>query len=102
MSARSVGQIAAMAGREMPSIGRRQKVAIAIRAPVLPPEMATSASPSLTDCSAAHIEELPLPLRSACEGFSSIAMTLSEWTMRLTGLSAGNWSSSGVSSASRP
>ncbi len=39
-------------GAEMPSMGRRQKVAMAISAPVLPPEMATSASPSLTDWSA--------------------------------------------------
>ena len=94
--------MAAMAGRDIPSIGRRQKVAIAINAPVLPPEMATSASTSLTDCSAAHIEELPLPLRRAWEGFSSIEMTLSQWTTRLTGLSSGNLSSSGVMSASRP
>ena len=88
ISVRSVGQIAAMAGREIPSIGRRQKVAIAISAPVLPPDTATSASPSLTDCSAAHIDELPLPLRSAWEGFSSIEMTLSQCTILECGFSS--------------
>ena len=102
ISVRSVGQIAAIAGREIPSIGLRQNVAIAISAPVLPPEMAKSASPSFTDCSAAHIEELPRPLRSAWVGLSSIEMTLSQWTIRVIGLSSGNSSSSGAISASRP
>ena len=55
---------------------------MAISAPVLPPEMATSASPSLTDWSAAHIEELPRPSpQGAAMGFSSMVMTLSQWTI---------------------
>ena len=58
--------------------------------------MATSASPSLTDWIAIHIEELPRPLRSAWLGFSSMAMTLSQWRMVDTGFSSGNSSSSGV------
>jgi len=102
MSVRSVGHIAAIAGREIPSIGLRQNVAMAISAPVLPPEIATSASPSFTAWMAFHIEELPRPLRSACDGFSSIEMTLSQWAMRLTCLRSGNASSSGARSASRP
>ena len=102
MSLRRVGQIAAMAGREMPSIGRRQKVAMAISAPVLPPEIATSASPSFTDWMAFHIDELPRPLRRAWEGFSSIEMTFSTFAMRHTCASSGNAATSGFSSTSRP
>ncbi len=77
ISDRSVGQMAEIAGREMPSMVLRQNVAMAISAPVLPPEIATAASPSLTDWMAAHIDELPRPLRKAWLGLSSMVMTVS-------------------------
>ena len=47
LSPRSVGQSAAIAGRSMPAMVRRQNFAIAISAPVLPAETAKSASPLL-------------------------------------------------------
>src|SRR6266852_166071 len=43
-SPRAVGHTAAIAGRSMPGSVRRQKRAIAISAPVLPAETATSAA----------------------------------------------------------
>jgi hypothetical protein len=46
----------------------------------LPAETATSASPSLTDWIARHIEDLPRPRRSAWLGLSSIAITWSATT----------------------
>ena len=57
----SVGHRPAMAGRSMPSIILRLKRAIAIRAPVLPAETATSASPFLTASIASHIDDLWRP-----------------------------------------
>ena len=57
----SVGQSAAMAGRSMPSIILRLKRAIAINAPVLPAETATSASPFLTASIASHMDDFQRP-----------------------------------------
>ncbi len=69
---RSVGQIAAMAGRSTCGMVRRQIFAMAIRAPVLPAETATSASPLFTASIAIHIEETRRPERRAWLGFSSM------------------------------
>jgi len=44
---------------------RRSILAIAINAPVLPAETATSASPFFTASTASHMEDLRRPLRSA-------------------------------------
>jgi hypothetical protein len=60
-----VGQMAAMAGRSIPAMVRRSILAIAINAPVLPAETATSASPFFTASTASHMEDLRRPLRSA-------------------------------------
>ena len=57
----SVGQSAAIAGRSMPSIILRLKRAIAINAPVLPAETATSASPFFTASIASHIDDFQRP-----------------------------------------
>ena len=56
-SPRAVGHIAAIAGRSIPGNMRRQNRAIAVSAPVLPAETATSASPFLTASMASHIED---------------------------------------------
>ena len=69
---RVVGQIAAMAGRSMCGMVRRQTFAIAIKAPVLPAETATSASPFLTASIAIHIDDVRRPERRAWLGLSSI------------------------------
>ena len=57
----------------MPGSVRRQKRAIAISAPVLPAETATSASPFFTASMASHIEEVLRPRRSAWLGLSCMA-----------------------------
>ncbi len=54
----------------MPCSIRRQNRPIAIRAPVLPAETATSASFFLTASIASHIEEFLRPRRSAWLGLS--------------------------------
>ena len=54
----SVGQIAAIAGRSILAMVRRQNFAIAISAPVLPAETATSASPVFTASIARHMVEM--------------------------------------------
>ncbi len=56
-SPRSVGHIAAIAGRSICAIVRRQTLAIAISAPVLPAETAQSASPFFTASIACHIDD---------------------------------------------
>ena len=75
-SALTVGQIAAMAGRSMPAMGRRISFDIAMRAPVLPAETATSASPFCTASIVSHKLD-PLPRRSAWLGLSVMATTVS-------------------------
>ena len=52
----SVGSKAASAGRSMPGMVRSASLAIAISAPVLPPETAACASPSFTAAMARPIE----------------------------------------------
>ena len=69
---RSVGQIAAMAGRSMPGIILRQIFDIAISAPVLPADRTTSADPLFTASIARHMDETRRPVRSAWLGLSSI------------------------------
>ena len=67
-----------MAGRSIEAMVRRQKVAIAISAPVLPAETQTSASPFFTASTASHMEDFQRPLRSAWLGLSSICTTTSQ------------------------
>jgi len=50
-----------MAGRSIPSIILRLKRDIAINAPVLPAETATSASPFFTASIASHIDDFQRP-----------------------------------------
>ena len=57
-------------------------LAMAMSAPVLPAETATSASPFLTASMASHIEDFQRPLRSAWLGLSSILIATSVWTTR--------------------
>ena len=78
----SVGQSAAIAGRSMPGSILRLNFAIAISAPVLPADTATSASPFLTASMASHIDDFQRPLRSAWLGLSSIRTATSVCTSR--------------------
>ena len=78
----SVGQSAAIAGRSMPGMVLQLNLAIAISAPVLPADTATSASPFLTASMASHIDDFQRPLRSAWLGLSSIRTATSVWTSR--------------------
>ena len=71
-SPRSVGHMAAMAGRSIGAIVCRQNFAIAIRAPVVPAETAQSAEPFLIASIACHIEETRRPARNAWLGLSVI------------------------------
>ena len=66
-------QQAASAGRSMPGMVRSASLAIAISAPVLPPDTAASASPSFTALIAMPIEVV-LARRIAWLGFSSPAI----------------------------
>ena len=93
-SPRAVGHIAAIAGRSMPGSMRRQNRAIAISAPVLPAETATSASPFLTASIASHIDEVLRPRRSAWLGLSCMLTATSVWMTRDAAFSAGCLSSS--------
>ena len=74
---------------------RRLNFAIAISAPVLPAETATSASPFFTASMASHIDDFQRPLRSAWLGLSSIRTTTSVCTTLASALSRGWASSSG-------
>ena len=71
-SPRSVGQIAAIAGRSIGAIVCRQNLAIAIKAPVLPAETAQSASPDFTASIVCHIDDTRRPVRKAWLGLSLI------------------------------
>ena len=97
----SVGSKAASAGRSMPGIVRSASLAIAISAPVLPPETQALASPSFTAAIARPIE-LVLARRIAWLGLSSPAMTSSQWTISETAASAGRPASSARIAASSP
>ena len=85
----------AIAGRSIPAMVRRLNFAIAIRAPVLPAETATSASPFFTASIASHIEDFQRPWRSAWLGLASIRTTTSVCTSREAAFSRGRASSSG-------
>ena len=65
----------------MPGSMRRQNRAIAISAPVLPAETATSASPFFTASIASHIDDVLRPWRSAWLGLSSMLTATSVWTI---------------------
>ncbi len=80
----------------MPGIVRRQNRAIAISAPVLPAETATSASPFFTASIASHIDEFLRPRRSAWLGLSCMLTVTSVWMTRETAFSAGYLASCGV------
>ena len=67
----------------------RLNLAIAISAPVLPAETATSASPFLTASMASHIDDFQRPLRSAWLGLSSMRTATSVCTSRAASLSRG-------------
>ncbi len=101
-SPRSVGHSAAIAGRSMPSSMRRLKRAIAISAPVLPADTATSASPLLTASSASHIDDFQRPWRSAWLGLSSMRMATSVCTTCDLAFSRGRRASSGSICARSP
>jgi hypothetical protein len=91
-AARSVGQLATRAGRSMSADMRRISLAIAIRAPVLPPLTQAAASPVFTASTAFHMLE-PLPRRMAWAGFSSAPITLSVWRISTRPASAGSLAS---------
>jgi hypothetical protein len=83
-----VGQIAAIAGRSICAMVRRQNFDIAISAPVLPAEMQTSASPVFTASIAFHIDDFQRPWRSAWLGLSSILTATSQCVNSLIARSA--------------
>ena len=91
----SVGHSAAIAGRSMPGSMRRLNLAIAISAPVLPADTATSASPFFTASMASHIDDFQRPLRSAWLGLSSMRTATSVCTSRQAALRRGCAASSG-------
>ena len=85
----SVGSSAASAGRSIPGMVRSASLAIAIIAPVLPPETAASALASFTALIAMPIEVVRAR-RIAWLGFSLAAIDSGEWTM-VTAPSSGRW-----------
>ena len=96
LSLRSVGHIAAMAGREMPGSVLRMKRAMAISAPVLPADTAASASPVRTASIVIHMLLLPRPWRSAWLGLASMVTSTSVWRISERCLSLGWRSSKGA------
>jgi len=90
---RRVGQPATIAGRSDPPSIRRISFEMAIRAPVLPPEIAACASPARS-ASTAFQRLVPLPRRSAWAGFSSPEMTVPVCRMSDRPCSRGNRASS--------
>ncbi len=74
----SVGSSAARAGRSIPGMVRNASLDMAIIAPVLPPETAASALPSLTALIAMPIEVVRAR-RIAWLGFSLAAIASGEW-----------------------
>jgi hypothetical protein len=99
---RKVGQTAANAGRSMEGIMRRQIFAMAIRAPVLPAEIATSASPFFTASTASHIEDLRRPARNAWLGLSPILTATSVCLMAETAARPLSAATSGFTRFSSP
>ena len=92
----------AIAGRSMPAMVCRQILDIAISAPVLPAETATSASPRFTASMARHIDETRRPARSAWLGLSSMRTATSVCWNSDTAATFGCWSRIGRTSDSRP
>src|ERR1044072_2436889 len=90
-----VGHIPVIAGRSIPFSVRKWKRDIAINAPVLPAETATSASPFFTASMASHIEDVLRPRRSAWLGLSEPLTATSVWITFEGGLSWGWFYSSG-------
>ncbi len=86
----------------MPAMVLRSNFAIAIRAPVLPAEIATSASPFFTASMASHIDDFHRPARSAWLGLSSILIATSVWTRRDAASRAGLACRSGPITAASP
>ena len=85
----------------MPAMGRRISFDMAMKAPVLPAETATSASPLCTASMASHRLE-PLPRRSAWLGLSVMLMESAVWTTRDLAASTGSFSSSALMCGSSP
>ena len=83
-----------MAGREMPSSTPSWNIDIAISAPVLPAEIATSASLFFTDSMARHMLVLR-PRRSARLGFSSMRTRSAAWRIVTRSASLARLASSG-------
>ena len=79
----------------MPAMVLSWNFAIAISAPVLPADTATSASPRFTASIASDIDDFQRPWRSAWLGLASIAIATSVWMTRDAALSCGRASSSG-------
>ncbi len=90
-----------MAGREIPSSVPSWNIDIAISAPVLPAEIATSASLVFTESMARHIEVLR-PRRSARLGFSSMRTRSGAWRMVTRSSSLARLANSALSSVSSP
>ncbi len=90
-----------MAGRLTPGALRSTSIASAISAPVLPQEITTCDSPWRTVSSAFHMLE-PWPRRSARDGFSSMAITLSAWRISVRSASGLALRSSRASSSPSP
>src|ERR1700752_2852260 len=91
-----VGHSPAIAGRSIPGMVCKLNFAIAISAPVLPADTATSAPPFFTASSASHIEDFQRPCRRAWLGFASILTTTSVCTMREAAFSRWLFSTSGA------
>jgi len=80
----------------------RQNFDIAIRAPVLPAETQTSASPFLTASIALHIDDFQRPWRNAWLGLSSMRTAISHGKNSLTAASLGWRSMTGRTCSSMP
>ena len=102
LSLLAVGQMAAIAGRSMLAMVRRQNFDMAISAPVLPAEMHTSASPAFTASTAFHMDDFQRPCRSAWLGLSSMRTATSQWTKSETAATFGNRASTGATTSSWP
>ena len=99
---RIVGHVAAIAGRSRPGIMCRQIFAMAIKAPVLPAETATSASFFFTASRASHIDDVRRPVRNATLGLASIRTETSVCRKDDTAESPGSASRSGRILAASP
>ncbi len=97
----TVGHSAAIAGRSIAAMVRRQNFDIAISAPVLPADTQASASPFLTASMAFHMDDFQRPWRSAWLGLSSMRTATSQWWNSLAPASRG-WLSKYRLDAPRP